>query len=264
MTAAADVSIDAFLAGLGLNGADAARARAALEDAGLTNPRKQRISADKLERAREALAERLQLLCAACTLVATPDHRPQVRVEPRRLRALRRLEQCARRPRPGGRVRACGRAPSPVRRRLAVLPAGARPPRRRRPRAAARRRHRTRHEGRRAARDRLGGRRRRARRHGASPTRCRRSTRAIRRRARSSSSRAGAGSRRSRTTSPAATSWRDAPAEREPGSAPARGFPACAAIRRRRGHTPDPGVIRHALGPRHAPNGRGRIWQPPL
>ena len=82
MASAADVSIDAFLAGLGLNGADAARARAALEDAGLTNPRKQRISAAKLERAREALGERLQLLCAACAPVATPDHRPQVRVEP--------------------------------------------------------------------------------------------------------------------------------------------------------------------------------------
>lgn len=77
-----DVGIDELLASLGLEGEAAALGRAALEDAGLTNPRKQRIAAAKAERAREAVDARLARLCAACAERAPRDGRRRIVVPP--------------------------------------------------------------------------------------------------------------------------------------------------------------------------------------
>jgi hypothetical protein len=76
-----DVAIDDFLAGLGLTGAGAARGRAALEAAGLTNPRKQRISDAKLEPARRAIDAVLARLCDGCAGGADLDGRELVPVD---------------------------------------------------------------------------------------------------------------------------------------------------------------------------------------
>lgn len=77
-----DVAIDELLASLGLEGDAAALGRAALEDAGLTNPRKQRIAAAKVDRARAAVDARLARLCEACAEQAPRDGRRVVRVPP--------------------------------------------------------------------------------------------------------------------------------------------------------------------------------------
>lgn len=61
-----DVAIPDFLGSLGLAGSDAGRARELLEADGITNPRKTRISAAKLERARTAIDARLARFCASC------------------------------------------------------------------------------------------------------------------------------------------------------------------------------------------------------
>jgi hypothetical protein len=61
-----DVLIDDFLASLGLAGADAERARALLESERITNPRKTRLSAAKLERATAAIDARFARFCAPC------------------------------------------------------------------------------------------------------------------------------------------------------------------------------------------------------
>ncbi|HET7044537.1 MAG TPA: hypothetical protein VFI37_06785 [Gaiellaceae bacterium] len=83
MASDGQIRIDDLLRGeYGLSPADAALARAALEQARLTNPRKQAISLEKLERVQDVLAERLQLLCAACATAAASDHRPLLAVRP--------------------------------------------------------------------------------------------------------------------------------------------------------------------------------------
>lgn len=61
-----DVAIDAFLSSLGLNGDAAVRARRLMEEEGLTNPRKVRISEAKLERARAAIDRGIARLCHDC------------------------------------------------------------------------------------------------------------------------------------------------------------------------------------------------------
>jgi hypothetical protein len=77
----ADVAIDAFLSSLGLLGSDARRARDALEAAGLTNARKQRISRAKLEPATAEIDRRFCRVCRVCAedargtvLVVEPVH----------------------------------------------------------------------------------------------------------------------------------------------------------------------------------------------
>jgi hypothetical protein len=62
-----DVAIDDFLASLGLAGEDAARGRAVLEAASITNPRKTRISTEKLERAKAAITGELARFCRDCS-----------------------------------------------------------------------------------------------------------------------------------------------------------------------------------------------------
>ena len=68
MTGPADLVIDAVLDDLGFVGENARLARTALEDAGLTNPRKQRIAAAKLDALKAVLRERFLLICtrASC------------------------------------------------------------------------------------------------------------------------------------------------------------------------------------------------------
>lgn len=61
-----DVAIADFLGSLGLRGPDAELARAVLEADGITNPRKTRLSAAKLERARAAIDARFARFCASC------------------------------------------------------------------------------------------------------------------------------------------------------------------------------------------------------
>jgi hypothetical protein len=77
-----DVAIADLLASLGLEGAAAARGRAALEEAGLTNPRKTRMAAGKVERAKAAVDERLARLCASCAERVDACGREVVRVAP--------------------------------------------------------------------------------------------------------------------------------------------------------------------------------------
>ena len=69
------------MARYGLAGADAIRARVALEDAGLTNPRKRNIATSKLDAAHAALAKTFQRLCRACLPIAVRDHRVLARVD---------------------------------------------------------------------------------------------------------------------------------------------------------------------------------------
>ncbi len=64
-----DVAISEFLGSLGLHGQDAERARVVFEAEGITNPRKTRLSAAKLERARAAIDARFARFaryCSAC------------------------------------------------------------------------------------------------------------------------------------------------------------------------------------------------------
>lgn len=61
-----DVAIAEFFASLGLGSADAERARSLLEAQGITNPRKSRISEEKLDRARDAIDARFARFCPAC------------------------------------------------------------------------------------------------------------------------------------------------------------------------------------------------------
>ena len=77
-----DVAIADFLASLGLSGADAERARAELESAGLTNPRKSRLSRAKLEPARSVLDARFARFCASCAARTDAGGREVVIVPP--------------------------------------------------------------------------------------------------------------------------------------------------------------------------------------
>ena len=62
----ADKDIDTWLAEKGITPSESrALARSALEAAGLTSPRKVRISEPKLPRAEQVLAERFYRVCAA-------------------------------------------------------------------------------------------------------------------------------------------------------------------------------------------------------
>lgn len=82
----ADKDIDGWLAERGISSPDArTRARTALEEAGLTSPRKVRISELKLPRAEQVLAERFYPVCAApaCMQVAQASGREPLGVEPR-------------------------------------------------------------------------------------------------------------------------------------------------------------------------------------
>jgi hypothetical protein len=82
----ADRDIEGFLAERGMTLPDSrARARALLEEAGLTRPGKQRISDMKLPRAEELLAERLFRVCGApaCMQVAKASGREPLLVQPR-------------------------------------------------------------------------------------------------------------------------------------------------------------------------------------
>ena len=73
-----DVGIPDFLASLGLTGTDAERARAALEAERITNPRKTRLSAGKLEAARAAIDDRFARFCASCAGRTDPGGREVV------------------------------------------------------------------------------------------------------------------------------------------------------------------------------------------
>ena len=80
----ADTAIADFLRAVGFRHADgAARARAALETAGLTRPGKSRMADEKLERARDALDRLLVRHCssAECTAAAAGDGREPVEVQ---------------------------------------------------------------------------------------------------------------------------------------------------------------------------------------
>jgi hypothetical protein len=73
--------IDELIAAFGLSGPDADAGRAALEAAGLTNPRKVNISAGKVDAAQAVLADRFQRVCAACLPVVARDDRALARVD---------------------------------------------------------------------------------------------------------------------------------------------------------------------------------------
>ena len=77
-----DVRIDDVLAELGLAGEGAARARAILQQAGLTNPRKERIALAKVPRVRAAIDERLARLCSSCAARTDTGGRDVVIVRP--------------------------------------------------------------------------------------------------------------------------------------------------------------------------------------
>ena len=82
----ADKDIDGWLGERGITSPESrALARAALEEAGLTSPRKTRISEPKLPRAEQIVAERFYRVCAAdhCQQVARASGRVMLRVEPR-------------------------------------------------------------------------------------------------------------------------------------------------------------------------------------
>lgn len=78
----ADSDIADFLGSLGLLGPDAERGRALLEAEGITNPRKQRISAAKLERARAAIDARFARFCAPCAARTDAGGREVITVAP--------------------------------------------------------------------------------------------------------------------------------------------------------------------------------------
>jgi hypothetical protein len=77
-----DIAITELLTNLGLTGEVATRARGILEDAGVTNARKQRISLAKAELVEATLDERLQRVCHACRKRAVADGREVVQVQP--------------------------------------------------------------------------------------------------------------------------------------------------------------------------------------
>ena len=82
----ADVEIDVWLAQAGFGLPEVrAKARAALEAAGLTRAGKQRLSTEKLEKAREALEGAFFLHCATpeCVAFAKASGREAVRCEPK-------------------------------------------------------------------------------------------------------------------------------------------------------------------------------------
>jgi hypothetical protein len=75
-----DLAIDDLLDELGLSGDDAATARRILEQEGLTNPRKRRISLTKVGAAESLLDARLQRVCHSCRGRARADGRTVVEV----------------------------------------------------------------------------------------------------------------------------------------------------------------------------------------
>ena len=82
----ADKDIDGWLGERGITAAESrARARAALEEVGLTSARKVRISEPKLPRAEQVLAERFYRVCAAaaCQQLARASGREPLPVDPR-------------------------------------------------------------------------------------------------------------------------------------------------------------------------------------
>jgi hypothetical protein len=79
-TAAADEPIDDVLRGLGLEGDLAVDARALLEQEGLTNRRKQRISTAKVPRVREAIDRHWRRACRDCLARLAQDDRRAVEV----------------------------------------------------------------------------------------------------------------------------------------------------------------------------------------
>jgi hypothetical protein len=82
----ADRAIDEWLAERGYSPPDSrARARAVLEEAKIVNPKKARMSEQKLERAEAVLAERFFRVCTApaCAQVAGASGREPLLVEPR-------------------------------------------------------------------------------------------------------------------------------------------------------------------------------------
>ncbi len=82
----ADRDIDAWLAERGISLPDSrARARATLEEAKIINPKKARMSEQKLERAEAVLAERFFRVCTApaCQQAAQASGREPMTVEPR-------------------------------------------------------------------------------------------------------------------------------------------------------------------------------------
>ena len=77
-----DIAISELLTSLGLTGEAATRARGILEDAGVTNARKQRISLTKAELVEATLDERLQRVCHSCRTRAVAAGREVVQVPP--------------------------------------------------------------------------------------------------------------------------------------------------------------------------------------
>jgi hypothetical protein len=77
-----DRRIEDVLAELGLVGDAAARARAILHEEALTNPRKERISVDKVERVRTAIDRHFARLCQACATRTDAAGREVVTVAP--------------------------------------------------------------------------------------------------------------------------------------------------------------------------------------
>lgn len=78
----ADVAIVELLASLGLAGEDAELGRAVLEQAGLTNPRKARISRGKEPAVRAALDAEIARLCRRCAGATADEPRVVVIVAP--------------------------------------------------------------------------------------------------------------------------------------------------------------------------------------
>lgn len=77
-----DIAITDFLGSLGLLGADAGRGRAILEADGITNPRKTRIAATKLDRAHAVIDARFARFCASCAERTDAGGREVVTVAP--------------------------------------------------------------------------------------------------------------------------------------------------------------------------------------
>jgi hypothetical protein len=75
------IAIDQLIERAGLGGSARAAARAALEAAGLTNPRKQYIATTKVEAAEAAFSIRFQRVCATCEPFVAEDGPERVRVE---------------------------------------------------------------------------------------------------------------------------------------------------------------------------------------
>lgn len=75
-----DIAIADLLAKLGLSGEAATRARGILEDAGVTNARKQRISLAKTELVQTTIDEHLRRVCHACRRREVEDGREVVQV----------------------------------------------------------------------------------------------------------------------------------------------------------------------------------------